>query len=336
MNKYMKSYQRRGRKALTMLFAACLMLSGAASLTACSSEDDPHFTVSENDDPRILNTDLADQTLDRKTNLTIELKVTPIQYTTVTWLLNDVQIAEGTTFDQTLPVGNHVLKIVATTTKGKSTSRTIKVTVIPVEGDPILASDAASRWLTIGTTKTIACENVTTVSKLFVGDVQASNVSYADNQITFDVPAMPEGEYLVFIEDAEGVSYSCGQFIVSNEKYVDPGIKETVLWEGNQTIEWDADLCKITADQLTDVPVGSEILVYYTIFEAEYHAMRITTPKWGDSPEDDFVTQFDIKNETPNPFVFVYDEHAKSLVDERGAICVVGFGYIVTKITYIE
>lgn len=82
----------------------------------------PYFTVTENDDPRILNTDLSDKTLDRKTKLNIEIKVTPIQYTTVTWLLNDVLIAEGTVIDQTLPVGDHVLKIVATTTKGKTTS----------------------------------------------------------------------------------------------------------------------------------------------------------------------------------------------------------------------
>ena len=118
MKEYIKQFERRGWKALNVLFAVCLTVTGAAALSACSADEDPYFTVSENDDPRILNTDLSDKTLDRKTNLKIEIKVTPIQYTTVTWLLNNVQIAEGTTLDQTLPVGNHLLKIVATTTKG--------------------------------------------------------------------------------------------------------------------------------------------------------------------------------------------------------------------------
>ena len=129
-------------KSWMMLFAMSLALAGTATLSSCSSDDDPFFTVSEDDDPRILNTDLADQTLDRKTKLNLEIKVTPVHYTTVTWLLDDTQIAEGTTIDQTLPVGNHTLKIVATTTKGKSTSRTVNVTVTPAADDPALGTNA--------------------------------------------------------------------------------------------------------------------------------------------------------------------------------------------------
>ena len=104
----MKQYQRKSWQALSMIFAMCLALVGAASLSACS-DDDPHFTVSEDDYPRILNTDLSDKTIDRKTPLQMEIKVTPMHYTTVTWLLDDVQIAEGSTIDQFLPVGSHVL-----------------------------------------------------------------------------------------------------------------------------------------------------------------------------------------------------------------------------------
>ncbi len=173
---------------MTMFLAMCLAVAGATALSACSSNDDPYFTVTENDDPRILNTDLSDKTLDRKTKLNIEIKVTPIQYTTVTWLLNDVLIAEGTVIDQTLPVGDHVLKIVATTTKGKTTSRTIHVKVTPAEGDPELASDPKSRWLTIGTTKTIDCINTTSVTRVIIGETEASNVSFANDKLTFTVP----------------------------------------------------------------------------------------------------------------------------------------------------
>ena len=31
---------------------------------------------------------------------------------------------------------------------------------------------------------------------------------------------------------------------------------------------------------------------------------------------------------------FIYDQHCKALVDERGAMCLVGFGYRVSKIAY--
>ena len=228
----------------------------------------------------------------------------------------------------------HNSTTVATTTKGKSTYRTINVTVLPAEGDPVLASDAKSRWLTIGTTKKISCENVTSVSKVIVGDKEATNVSFADNVITFDIPAMDEGEYLVFIEDAEGTRYSCGQFTVSNDAYVDPGIKETVLWEGGVDINWGDSNVLLTPEAMAAVPVGATIRMYYEIVEAEYHAMRITTTWWGDNAEDQVVAQFDLTDETPNPFEFTYTEANKAIVDERGGMLVVGFGYKLVKITY--
>ena len=81
-----------------------------------------------------------------------------------------------------LLAGDHILEIVATTTLGKTTSRICQVIVRPVEGDPELASDAKSRWLTIGTTKTIKCKNVTSVSKVFIGKQEATNVSFANQQ----------------------------------------------------------------------------------------------------------------------------------------------------------
>ena len=122
-----------------MLLAVGFTLTAATTLTSCSTDDDPYFTVTEDDSPRILNTDLADVKIDRKTNFKLEIKVTPVHYTTVTWLLDGTQIFEGLLIDQTLPVGNHELKIVATTTKGKITSRTLNVNVTPAADDPALS-----------------------------------------------------------------------------------------------------------------------------------------------------------------------------------------------------
>ena len=331
-------------KIFKLFCTGVLCCAITAPLTSCS-DDDPFYTASEDDAPRILNTDFPDakggqpgvlNTITRTTNFTFDVIVTPVDYTTVAWYIDDDLVAEGLSIDMPLLAGDHILRIVATTTKGLSTSRTCIVKVLPADGDPALATDAKSRWLTIGAAKTIGCTNVTSVTKVFIGKQEASNVSYADGQISFTVPSMDEGEYMVSIEDANGMRYGCGIFTVSADEYVDLGIKETVLWEGDQAIDWNADLLKITAEQMADIPTGAEIHIYYTMPEAEYHAMRITSPWWGDNPEDDYVSQFDITDETPNPFVFVYDERCKALVEERGAICVVGFGFNVQKVSVVE
>ena len=95
MNKIKTLYKEKVAKALTMLLAVGFTLTAATTLTSCSTDDDPYFTVTEDDSPRILNTDLADVKIDRKTNFKLEIKVTPVHYTTVTWLLDGTQIFEG-------------------------------------------------------------------------------------------------------------------------------------------------------------------------------------------------------------------------------------------------
>ena len=60
MNKTMKQYKGKVLKAMMMLLAVSFALAGTSTLSSCSSDDDPFFTVSEDDNPRILNTDLAD------------------------------------------------------------------------------------------------------------------------------------------------------------------------------------------------------------------------------------------------------------------------------------
>lgn len=119
---------------------------------------------------------------------------------------------------------------------------------------------------------------------------EASNVSYANGKLSFDVPSMAEGEYMVSIE-ADGMRYGCGWFTVSNDAYVDPGVKETVLWEGGKDINWGESNVTISADDLAAVPVGATIRVFFEMIDAEYHAIRITTPWWGDNAEDQIVAQ---------------------------------------------
>lgn len=196
-------------KSWMMLFAISFALAGTATLSSCSSDDDPFFTVSEDDNPRILNTDLADSKIDRKTKYKLEIKVTPVHYTTVTWLLDGTQIAEGNTIDQTLPVGNHELKIVATTTKGKSTSRTLKVTVTPAADDPALGTNAVELWVAPGAETTIhKCKNLGTVTKVMVGGKEvAFEVLEEDTALKLTAPTgLENGDYDITLVDGEGNS----------------------------------------------------------------------------------------------------------------------------------
>jgi len=334
-------------KNILKYLAACFVCCGLSSaFTSCTSSDDPYFTASEDDMPRILNTDIPEgkngvpgtiANIERTANFTYEVIVTPVKYTTVTWFIDDEQVAEGLTIDVPVLAGDHTLKIVATTTKGLSTSRTCKLQVRPAAGDPELASDPKSRWLTIGTTKTIDCSNVKNVTKVFVGKQEASNVSYADGKLTFTVPSMAEGNYMVSIE-ADGALYGCGLFTVSNDAYVDPGIKETVIWKGSVDVNWGDSNVKISAEEMAAVPVGATIRLVYEMIDMPdgYHAMRITTPWWGDNPEDQIVAQFDLTEDTPSPFEFTYTDANKEIVDARGGMLIVGYGYRLTQVVVVE
>ena len=133
-------------KNILKYLAACLLGCGMVTAISSCSEDDPFFSAGENDAPRILNTDIPEGEGGEPT---------------VTWFIDDEQVAEGLKINVPVLAGDHILKIVATTTKGLTASRTCKLIVRPLDGDPALANDAKSRWLTVGTTKTIDCTNVT-------------------------------------------------------------------------------------------------------------------------------------------------------------------------------
>jgi len=62
---------------------------------------------------------------------------------------------------------------------------------------------------------------------------------------------------------------------------------ETSLWEGGVDINWGDANVKITPEEMANVPVGATIRLEYEMIDAEYHAMRITTPWWGDTSADD-------------------------------------------------
>nr|WP_302617492.1 hypothetical protein [uncultured Prevotella sp.] len=326
----MKQYKGKVLKAMMMLLAVGFALTGTSTLSSCSSDDDPYFTVSEDDDPRILNTDLADSKIDRKTNYKLEIKVTPVHYTTVTWLLDGTQIYEGTTIDQTLPVGNHELKIVATTTKGKSTSRTLNVTVTPAADDPALGTNASELWVAPGAETTIhKCKNLGTVTKVMVGGKEvAFEVLEEGTALKLTAPTgLENGDYDITLVDGEGVQFPGGTIKVTTEAR--PSM-ETTLWEGEFSVTWGTPFDALKETFLSKVKAGTILRVYVdgngqgTATTASWN--NILTGKGDPERGDIMVTG-------PATWEFKLTDLSIQLLKEQWGLILVGDGYTVKKVT---
>ena len=336
MNKTMKQYKGKVLKAMMMLLAVGFALAGTSTLSSCSSDDEPYFTVSEDDNPRILNTDLADSKIDRKTNYKLEIKVTPVHYTTVTWLLDGTQIAEGNTIDQTLPVGNHELKIVATTTKGKSTSRTLNVTVTPAADDPALGTNASELWVAPGAETTIhKCKNLGTVTKVMVGGKEvAFEVLEEGTSLKLTAPTgLENGDYDITLVDGEGNQFPCGTIKVTTEPRpsIDPRPSmETTLWEGEFAVTWGTPFEALKETFLSKVKAGTILRVYVdgkgqgTATTASWN--NILTGK-GDPERGDIMV------DGPATWEFKLTDLSIQLLKEQWGLILVGDGYTVKKVT---
>ena len=319
-------------KAWMMLLAMSFALAGTATLSSCSSDDDPYFTVSEDDDPRILNTDLvADSKIDRKTNYKLEIKVTPVHYTTVTWLLDGTKIAEGNTIDQTLPLGDHELKIVATTTKNKTTSRTLKVTVIPAADDPAVGTNAIELWVAPGAETTIhKCKNLGTVTKVMVGGKEvAFEVLEEGTSLKLTAPAdLENGDYAITLVDGDGVEFPGGTIKVTSEPKPST---ENVLWEGEFSVTWGTPFEALKETFLSKVKAGTILRVYVdgngqgTATTASWN--NILTGKGGD------IERGDIMVDGPATWEFKLTDLSIQLLKEQWGLILVGNGYTVKKVT---
>ena len=331
MNKTMKQYKGKVLKAMMMLLAVGFALAGTSTLSSCSSDDEPYFTASEDDNPRILNTDLADSKINRKTNYKLEIKVTPVHYTTVTWLLDGTKIAEGTTIDQPLPIGNHELKIVATTTKGKTTSRTLNVTVIPADDDPVLGTNANELWVAPGETTTIRnCKNlVDHVQKVLIdGKEAAFKVLDKGTALKVTAPSdLANGDYDITLVDGSGVQFPCGKIKVTTEPR--PSM-ETTLWESEFAVTWSTPFEALKDTFLSKVKVGTILRVYVdgngqgTATTASWS--NILTGKKDPERDDKIVNG-------PATWEFVLTDFSIQLLKEQWGLLLVGDGYTVKKVT---
>ena len=239
-------------------FGMLLLMAAPMSFTACSSSDEAFFTADENDSPRILNTDIPEwvngepavlKTITRTDNFNFKVIATPIHYTTVDWYLDGEKVFEGTTINQPVEAGTYILKIVATTTKGLSTSRTTKLVVNPAEGDPVLNESITERFVAAGKTATIHGQNLDKVSGIVIGGKEAQNVKVDGDAISFTVPSdLKDSTYRASLVGADGFKYGVGKFNVTSSVLVANGDLRTD--NGVVTLKG------LNLDKLTSVKVG--------------------------------------------------------------------------------
>lgn len=245
----------------------------SVALISCTQKEEPFFTASENDAPRILNTDIPDWdngqpstllTISRDQNFEFEIIVTPADYTKVEWFLDDVKIAEGKKINEPVLAGTWTVKILATTTKGLSTYRISKLVVNPVEGDPVAGDAILERLVAPGAPASLGGQNMDKVVKVVIGGVEC-DAAYADGAVAYTVPAdMAAGAYLLTLKDAEGFEYGAGYITVSAASVVSaasfsgkPGAELTLTglnMDKIESLKAGNDACTIvskTAGELT-------------------------------------------------------------------------------------
>lgn len=337
-----------------------LTLTAIAALvfTGCDKNSEPYATAGEDDYPRILNTDIEETTggkpsslptISRDANFEFEVIVTPVKYTTVSWYFDGEKVFEGNKIDMPFLAGDYEVKIVATTTKGKETHRNCTLKVLPLPTDPVLGDGAKERWLQFGTTVSVSGSNLDGIYKAYLKGpsgneshrlLELGNLTVASDNISFDVPELSqEGDYRMILENVKGEQFGCGIFGLHSDEYIEPGMVEKVLWEGDNALNWDGENIKVTAEALADVPAGAELMIYYTkIDESElaekYWALRIVDATWDD--RKDILPQTDFGPIEDMPYILEYTAERKAIVEDGGSMSLVGNGLKIQKITYMS
>lgn len=314
-----------------------LVLLPVMMFTACSSDDDPIFTATEEDAPRILNTDIPEwsngepgtlMTIRRDANFNFTIIATPVNYTTVSWFLDGEKIAEGNTINQSVLAGDYLLKIVATTIQGKETSRTTRLVVLPCDGDPALGNKDKERWLAPGSEAVIHGSNLESVVAVSMGGHECNNVAVTGDVLRFVIPSdIPVGECRLVLKDAEGNSYGGGKVTVTTEPYP---VKEETVWEGSFNVTWGTPFDEMKATMVNYCKDGTVLRAYVS-----GNGQGTATTAWwnniltgkGDPERGDIMISGDQVLE------YVITDFSIELMKQQDGFLFVGDGYTLKRIT---
>ena len=307
---------------------------------SCSEDNEGFITATEDDFPQILLPWFGDwengepavyKTISRDAELVDSAVVTPALYTTVEWLIDDEKVCEGTKIQLSpLLAGEYILKIVATTTKGKQTSRTGKLVVLALDGDPTPCDATSDRKVVPGMTAKLHGTNMGKVVKITIGDKEAAATFVPNNgydYVEYTVPSdLALGTYRITLTDSDGNVYGGDKIEVCEELPV----SEETLWEGSFNVTWDTPFTLLQT-QFKDLVKSGDIVRAYVTGEGQG---TMTTAWWnniltgkGDPERGDIAISGSMVLE------FALTDYSIELMNEQDGAIFVGDGYTITKIT---
>lgn len=310
------------------------------TLGACSEDNEGFVTASEDDFPQILQPWFGEwvdgepavyKSISRNVEFVDSVTVTPALYTTVEWFIDGEKVNEGIRIRRSFLAGDYILQIVATTTKGKSTSRTGKLVVLAVEGDPVPSNDIRDRQVVPGSVVKLHGTNMDRVVKISIGGKEAA-ATFVDkgekSYVEYTVPAdLALGTYPLTLTDSEGTVYGGGKIVVSNEA---PVVTEETLWEGSFDVTWGTPFNLLQGEFKSLVSAGNIVRAYV----AGEGQGTMTTAWWnniltgkGDPERDDILISGSMVLE------FELTDYSMQLMNEQDGALFVGNGYTITKIT---
>ena len=327
------------KKTLYKLVTAMVVLS-MGMFCSCSEDNEGFITATEDDFPQILLPWFGDwengepavyKTISRDAELVDSAVVTPALYTTVEWLIDDEKVCEGTKIQLSpLLAGEYILKIVATTTKGKQTSRTGKLVVLALDGDPTPSDATSDRKVVPGMTAKLHGTNMGKVVKITIGDKEAAATFVPNNgydYVEYTVPSdLALGTYRITLTDSDGNVYGGDKIEVCEELPV----SEETLWEGSFNVTWDTPFTLLQT-QFKDLVKSGDIVRAYVTGEGQG---TMTTAWWnniltgkGDPERGDIAISGSMVLE------FALTDYSIELMNEQDGAIFVGDGYTITKIT---
>ncbi len=216
------------RTLIALLFMSVMLIS-------CNDEK-PFSVAGPDDEPHILAPTFPDRingelptviTINRDANFSMELTVTPADFVEVDWYLDGNKVASGKKIDMPLLAGVYDMKVIVTTTLGKTTSREGIVRINPLDADPWATEVNFERFIAPGTQAVLYGKNLDLVKGLKVGNIAITSMTVVPDNgayISYTVPAdVTEGKQRVVLIGSDGVEYGGDMVTVSLSALVTTG-----------------------------------------------------------------------------------------------------------------
>ena len=222
---------------MNFIYKTILTLLPVSVMLASCSSDEPFSVAGPDDEPHILAPTFPDRNngqlpvvanISRDANFAMELTVTPADYVDVAWYIDGEQTATGKAIDMPLPAGTYEMKVVVTTTQGKSTSREGIINVNPLDSDPWASEVSFERIVAPGQNAVLYGRNLSSVKSITLGDSEPIPVVYStedgNDVLTYTVPANAvNGTCRLELIDAEGMNYGANKVTVSSSALITSG-----------------------------------------------------------------------------------------------------------------